>query len=102
MLELIGLIAIGFGLKALFSSSNSGETNCQVEKCNGNTMNGTIMNDTSESSAEDNSYNCETYKDYMEEAYDDSDEQWSRSDLADYYGYQYNEDYSYEQFLDDM
>lgn len=27
---------------------------------------------------------------------------WSSEQLADYYGYQYDEDYSYEQFLDDM
>ena len=41
---------------------------------------------------------CDNYADnYREEDY-----RFSRRDLADYYGYQYDEDYSYEQFLDDI
>lgn len=36
------------------------------------------------------------------ETYDDEDYKFSRRELAEYYGYQEDDDYGYEQFLDDL
>ena len=60
------------------------------------------ISDTSYQSQE-TSYD-DYYSDYMsdESEIDNCDWGFSRQELAEYYGYQYDDEYSYEQFLDDM
>lgn len=61
-----------------------------------------VTNIQGKSENKNNDFDVMSHKSFAEDENDFSVEQWSRSDLADYYGYQYDEDYSYEQFLDDM
>ena len=44
----------------------------------------------------------EEYEPEEYETYNDEDYRFSRRELAEYYGYQEDDDYSYEQFLDDL
>lgn len=42
------------------------------------------------------------YDDCQQENDDFMDCKWDRKTIAEYYGYQENDDYSYDQFLDDL
>lgn len=47
-------------------------------------------------------YEPEEYESEEYETYNDEDYRFNRRELAEYYGYQDDDDYSYEQFLDDL
>ncbi len=100
LLELLGGIVIGAIMASNMNNKENSSKEKQVAKEQENTPQGIS---TTSYQSQDTSYD-DYYSDYMsdESEIDNCDWGFSRQELAEYYGYQCDDEYSYEQFLDDM